>query len=77
MHDIVTSLSLLIVVSVHFCCIEFLFQCGDFSSHDFCLLQVVGSRHPHNTVKAVFKALSEVSHDVVVPPYGVIDFIKV
>lgn len=24
------------------------------------LLQVVGSRHPHNTVKAVFQALSEV-----------------
>jgi hypothetical protein len=23
-------------------------------------VQVVGSRHPHNTVKAVFKALSEV-----------------
>lgn len=24
------------------------------------LVQVVGSRHPHNTVKAVFQALSEV-----------------
>lgn len=77
MHDSAASLSLLIVVSVHFCCIKFLFQCCDFSSHAFCLLQVVGSRHPHNTVKAVFKALSEVSQDVVVPHYSLIDLIKV